>query len=799
MVKPDANTPLSRIRLSQRVMTVATLLMLGGVIYYILGAANPMIFDFTWRWFVVPVSIAILINVVVLLYLLTKTTSRKGSLYWFTGFIVANISYLTLVLLETMSVNGNAAAFWQGLWPASYLIIPMLLLFFVFSYVGDTAMPRNLVLWVVMVVATAVLQMTAISTNLFEYHIPHKQVLLPWGYQNTPGDALTLVFLWMLIVMIVIMIELIRAYRHTINRIAKRQLLIFMIAIGQYLAIAATFDLVIYAIDPVAFPPMSFVHFTLLATLIGYGILKYGLFQLNPTSLASPILENLSEAVIGVNNDLRVEFANRGAAAILNMDIPVLQGKYLSELFRAKEYAVIEQGIQATDTYDLEDTLARSAGGQLVPVNVSIRPALGDRGARAGFIVVMQNVTELKRKSVELAKEKASVERKVVARTKELHEERARLQASIESLSVGFLLVDSKANPVIQNQALQRILDMPAPAKSLEELKAKTGNFDLVGKSKEAQVSHHTSEEKAVVTGSKVLRIFMAPVMLDGDSGSAVLGTVVLIEDITEAKVLERSRDEFFSIASHELRTPLTAIRGNTDMMLDYFGKDLKNPDLLEMLHDVHDSSTNLIAIVNDFLDMSRLEQGKMSFELKSLPIEPIIEKLAYEMKPVLQEKKLEFRFDIKQLDGLPQVLADETRIRQIMYNLVGNSVKFTEKGHIDIATNVLPNDMLEVSVTDTGRGIAVEAQKMLFHKFQQASDSLLTRDTSRGTGLGLYISQLIVRNMGGELKLVKTKEGKGSTFSFTVPLATPKRLAAITKKDDVQVSTKTGLTVDKK
>jgi len=233
---------------------------------------------------------------------------------------------------------------------------------------------------------------------------------------------------------------------------------------------------------------------------------------------------------------------------------------------------------------------------------------------------------------------------------------------------------------------------------------------------------------------------------------------------------MERSRDEFFSIASHELRTPLTAIRGNASMMQQLYTDGLKNEELNQMVTDIHDSSTRLIEIVNDFLDASRIEQDKMEFKKEKFDILEIVENVIYEMAPVVKERKLYLDCD-QTLKSLPEVVADKNRLKQVLYNLTGNALKFTEKGGVKVAATV-EGKFMKVRVTDSGRGIPLDTQALLFHKFQQAGESLFTRDTTRGTGLGLYISKLLIEHMGGHLQLEHSEVNKGTTFSFTLPLA---------------------------
>jgi two-component system sensor histidine kinase ChiS len=211
------------------------------------------------------------------------------------------------------------------------------------------------------------------------------------------------------------------------------------------------------------------------------------------------------------------------------------------------------------------------------------------------------------------------------------------------------------------------------------------------------------------------------------------------------------------------------------------------------MVEDIHQSSMRLIDIVNDFLDVSRIEQGKISFTYENVELDKVIETTIYEMRAVLQEKHLSLDFNKETLGELPMVWADKNRLKQIIYNMVGNAAKFTDQGGITINASA-DGDTVKILVVDTGRGISSDNQRLLFHKFQQAGGSLLTRDTTRGTGLGLYISKMLIENMGGHMALESSTEGKGSTFSVTIPIATGKQAAA-SKQSLATTDSKTGLT----
>lgn len=404
----------------------------------------------------------------------------------------------------------------------------------------------------------------------------------------------------------------------------------------------------------------------------------------------------------------------------------------------------------------------------------------------------------------EIKKENDSISAKVEEETKELEEERSRLEASINSLNVGFIITNTKNEIVNLNSTAKRLLCI-TEAKStnsdgiiLDPLafslkcdldtisKQLDGKFDL-----KKNLETAFKERKIVDVGNidfrdLVLHIFMSPIVMLKDSALKVIGTVILVEDVTKEKILERSRDEFFSIASHELRTPLTSIKGNTALIKQYYADTLKgDKNLTEMVDDIHESSVRLIEIVNDFLDTSRLEQGRISFNKQEFNFKPLVDEVIKEMSSLALQKNLYLKFSIE-ADDL-SVVADRDRTKQVLINFVGNSLKFTETGGVSI-TLENDDDFLKVLVTDTGRGIDQKNQKLLFHKFQQASSSLLTRDTAKGTGLGLYISKLMIEGMGGAIGLEKSLPGKGATFMFTLPLV--KKIAENQKVVSEQITT---------
>lgn len=387
----------------------------------------------------------------------------------------------------------------------------------------------------------------------------------------------------------------------------------------------------------------------------------------------------------------------------------------------------------------------------------------------------------------ELADINQSIEQEVKDQTYELQLEHARFIASANALTAGLIICDAAGTAIVLNKAAKEILAYhPASLKHEEDDRSEDktwtienmtkhfeGTFNLGEDMQSVMRSRKPLERKAIQYADRVLRIFIAPVMDESTTADQEhLGSIIFIEDVTEVKILERSRDEFFSIASHELRTPLTAIKGNTSMMLSYYADTLKDPGLKSMVSDIYESSVRLIEIVNDFLDVSKLEQGKMVFKLEPFSIQEMMGKVLQEMEPLISGHNIDISFDPRELDALPLVLADKNRTKQVIYNLLGNAIKFTSEGWIKLVAG-RDQHFIKVWIRDTGRGIPLETQGLLFHKFQQAGQSLLTRDTTKGTGLGLYISKLIMERMGGHIKLEQSVENHGSIFSISLPIAT--------------------------
>ncbi len=221
----------------------------------------------------------------------------------------------------------------------------------------------------------------------------------------------------------------------------------------------------------------------------------------------------------------------------------------------------------------------------------------------------------------------------------------------------------------------------------------------------------------------------------------------------------DRLKTVFFASMSHELRTPLNSIIGFTGIVLQGLAGPLSD-EQTKQLGMIRDSARHLLNLINDILDVSRIEAGQLETTSEMFDMRETIEKIVGMMTPLAEKKDLVLVAEVSPEVG--QITSDQQRVEQILINLVNNSVKFTEKGEVRIECRI-SNGWLVIHVVDTGTGIKPEDVGMLFEAFRQ------TDNRHKGTGLGLFICKKLVEMLGGELR-VQSEWGVGSTFTFTLP-----------------------------
>jgi signal transduction histidine kinase len=252
------------------------------------------------------------------------------------------------------------------------------------------------------------------------------------------------------------------------------------------------------------------------------------------------------------------------------------------------------------------------------------------------------------------------------------------------------------------------------------------------------------------------------------DQAAIAIENVRLFDEIQDKsrQLAEASqhKSQFLANMSHELRTPLNAILGYTELVLDNVYGD--TPDKMRgVLQRIESNGRHLLGLINDVLDLSKIEAGELTLALTEYSLKEVVHTVYTAVEPLASEKKLAFKIEVP--PDLPAGHGDERRLTQVLLNLVGNAIKFTDSGEVLIKA-AAANGAFKVAVHDTGPGISAADQGKLFQQFQQADNSITRR--KGGTGLGLAISKRIVEMHGGKI-WVESRVGQGSTFAFTLPV----------------------------
>ncbi|HSX08899.1 MAG TPA: GAF domain-containing sensor histidine kinase [Candidatus Saccharimonadales bacterium] len=244
---------------------------------------------------------------------------------------------------------------------------------------------------------------------------------------------------------------------------------------------------------------------------------------------------------------------------------------------------------------------------------------------------------------------------------------------------------------------------------------------------------------------------------------------------------LDKLKNEFVSVASHELRTPMTAIRSYLWMALNDKGGPLTEKQRYYVERG-YNSADRLIRLVNDMLNISRIESGRISIELKSVDLIKLTQDVVEEVLPRANE--LGVSVVVQKPEALPLVLADSDKIKEVFFNLIGNSLKFTPKGGTITISYSQVGGFIETKITDTGAGIEPQDISKLFQKFGLLPGSYITNQTvAIGTGLGLYICRSIINLHHGQIHAASPGRGKGATFIFTLKIFEDSDLQNIKKE----------------
>ncbi len=423
----------------------------------------------------------------------------------------------------------------------------------------------------------------------------------------------------------------------------------------------------------------------------------------------------------------------------------------------------LESGIVIADTTDLpQDLRGHEIGG------FAAQPMVEPDGVAGIVAITSRRTLRLTPSRTELLR---SVTREVAAMLErselagEVEENRRIAESVLREMSDGVLVIDHTNLCVVANPAAARLLGrsradligeesegiLPLGADGVETLRRRAAD------STRTPVAPLIAE-----VHNRRLAISAGP-FVDSEAGSEHAGMMILMRDLTSEAEAERVKQDFVSMVGHELRTPLTLIRTTVDLLNEGDAGTL-NDTQRRIVEVLHANTDRLMALINDLLDMSALDSGRMQIQPELIDLVEVVTEAVAEAQPAAQAKDHQLRTNVP---GRLTVRADRKRILQVLANLVGNAVKYTPPGGEIQVSVVVREAWVEVRVHDSGIGIPPEEQGQLFEKFFRTTTG---RRTTGGTGLGLAIARSLIDLHGGSI-WVESDGRNGSTFVFTLPM----------------------------
>ncbi len=464
-----------------------------------------------------------------------------------------------------------------------------------------------------------------------------------------------------------------------------------------------------------------------------------------------------------------------------------------------------------------------------IPVKISALSRKDSKGNFSGYFLTISDITKTKRFEEELerkikerteelqkAKEKLEdaekvLEVKIMARTQELKEVNEKLEEKVkertEEIGKKAKELEKKTEEMKQTQTalLNLAEDTDKAFKDAEKEKEKTlaviKNFvdglilfdlnkkvslvnpetekmfgvklkEVVGKSVKELKSFSSVKPFIDLVGEELKEIFREEIALENGTFLEVttipikdVGVLVNIHDITREKGIEKIKSEFVSVAAHQLRTPLSGIKWTLQTILEEEDSAEIPEEIIGFIRKAYEANDRMVNLVNDLLNVTRIEEGRYIYEPKEVDLMEIINPIIEVYKEHINKKEIEFDVQ-KPIEELPKVKVDKEKITMVVQNFLDNAMKYTKEGKIVFKVEHI-DGKIKVLITDTGVGIPDDQQKRMFNKFFRAAN--VQRMDTEGSGLGLFIAKNIVEAHGGKVGFT-SRVGEGSMFYFTLP-----------------------------
>ncbi len=370
--------------------------------------------------------------------------------------------------------------------------------------------------------------------------------------------------------------------------------------------------------------------------------------------------------------------------------------------------------------------------------------------------------------------------------------ETSRTRSILEAIADGVIVTDQNGVITLFNHAAEQMLGMNRAELIGRSIEHFANLFDDVALAWMETIKTWTLDpfsfnpmntftEQVGLENGHVLSVNLAPVI----NNSEFFGTVSVFRDITHLIEVDRMKSEFVATVSHELRTPMTSIKGYVDILLMGVAGAMSEQQK-KFLHVVQDNTERLTILVNDLLDLSRIEAGQVNLITQPVDLAEIIDDSLMEINRLTVAEKKSMQFDIQLPQELPLINGDPERIRQILINLLGNAFHYTlENGRVAMSARQIA-DEVQIDISDNGVGIPAKEQERIFDRFYRGDNHMVI--ATAGTGLGLSIVSKLINMHHGRIWVQSSGiEGEGSTFSFTLPIYDPIKQSVILQEEYVQ------------
>jgi len=506
------------------------------------------------------------------------------------------------------------------------------------------------------------------------------------------------------------------------------------------------------------------------------------------TSYLNSFSSFLPLAVCTVNPAGIIIDINKAFTNLTGFEVVDVVGKPLKSLFLEKEKLalVLEKITGSRKPITTRELTLLTKLGKKISVDFSAQARIDKVGRYVGCFVALSDITEFRKFQEELEKSVKKKTRELQQKTEDLmrsrealmniledvqaareasEEERDRTLAIIENFTDGLLLFDNHNLLLLINPQAQEFFGVKSQdiiEKSLSDLrkvKSLQPLVKLLGKEIRGFFRKELDLGKNLI-----LEVSAIPIIIKGKKSQ----NLVILHNVTREKTVERLKTEFVSISAHQLRTPLSAIKWTLRMLLDGdIGKI--SSDQRNILEKAYKSNERMIKLINDLLDVTRIEEGRFLYNIKKADFIKIVKGVISALRDVAKKSKLTLHLLLPS-NKIPEVKVDAEKISLAVQNLIENAVHYTPAGGKVTVSIKYDKEHKEVlfSVEDTGIGIPESQQKRVFSKFFRSPNAI--RKETVGTGLGLFTTKNIVEAHGGKIWF-KSKEGKGTTFYFSLPV----------------------------